>query len=287
MDAAFNIGVDALASIAALVLVALGLAIIFGMMGVINMAHGEFVMIGAVTAVFGASIGIPFALTIPIAAIIVGLFGALVERFLIRYLYGRGVESTLLATFGLSLILQQAAVLTIGNSHRGLATPLGNFKIGAYSIGWYQLALIAAALAVVAIVLVIFLGTTYGLNARATMQNRRMATSLGVRTQRVNTITFALGSATAGAAGAIIAPTVAVVPSMGVPLISTAFLTVIVGGPASVSGSAAAGGILGFVQASASYAWSPIIGTSALLVAAMLILRVRPNGISSRWKRTL
>lgn len=287
MDALVNGSVDALASISALILVALGLAIIFGMMGVINMAHGEFVMIGAVTAVFGVAAGLPFPVTILLAAVITGVFGAVVERVLIRYLYGRSVESTLLATFGLSLILQQVAVLTVGTSQRGLATPLGSFQVGSFAISYYQLVIIAAAAIVLLLVFGVFVLTRYGLAARATMQNRQMAANIGVRTQHVNTITFGIGSATAGIAGAIIAPTVAVVPTMGVPLISTAFITVVVGGPAAVSGTAAASGLLGIVQQSTAYLFTPVIGTTALLLAAMLVLRAFPNGISSRWGRAL
>lgn len=287
MDHQVDFAVNTLTSVSTLVLVALGLAIIFGMMGVINMAHGEFVMIGAFTAVTVVEHGVPLVLAIPISAAVTGLFGIVVERTVIRYLYGKRIEGTLLATFGLSLILQQAAVLTLGTSRRGISTPLGSFKVGQFAIGYYQLVLIAATVLMLALVLTIFLKTQYGLAARATMQNRQMAGSLGINTDRVNTVTFGLGSATAGAAGALIAPTVAVVPAMGVPLVSSAFMTVVVGGPASVSGTAAAGGLLGLVRETTTYIWTPVIGTMALLVAAIVILRIFPDGISSRWRRTL
>ena len=282
-----NISVTTLASISSLVLVALGLAIIFGMMGIINMAHGEFVMIGAMVTVVTVTAGVPLFFAALIAALVTGLFGVVVERFLIRHLYSRGIESTLLATFGLSLILQQLAVLIMGTSQRGLSTPLGNFRAGDYTIAYYQIVIIAAAVATLLVVLLIFMKTHYGLAARATMQNRSMAKNIGISSGKVNTITFGLGSATAGIAGAIIAPTVAVVPAMGVPLIASAFMTVVVGGPASVSGTAVAGGLLGMSREGATFLWTPVIGTMALLVAAMIILRIFPDGISSRWKRTL
>ncbi|MBT2234324.1 urea ABC transporter permease subunit UrtB [Nonomuraea sp. NEAU-A123] len=286
LDYLANAGTNILFDVATLVLVSLGLSIVFGMMGVINMAHGEFIMIGAFTVVLAVRQGVPLWAAMVAGPVVTGLVGVVTERLLIRRLYGKRIEGTLLATFGLGLILQQGATLLLGSSPEGIATPLGSFSLGRYSIGWYSLVIVAAALALVGLVLLLFLRTRYGLLARATMQNRAMAANLGIDTSRINMLTFGLGSALAGAAGALLAPVVAVVPTMGIPLISSAFITVVLGGPAVVTGTAASAGLLGLVRQVVTLLSTPLLGTAALLVAATVILRLLPGGISGRYRRT-
>lgn len=287
MDFAIITALSALVGVATLVLAALGLSITFGIMGVINMAHGEFIMIGAFSTVILATAGVPLVLAMACAGVIGAGIGLLVERLLISRLYGRQLESTLLATFGLSLVLQQAAVLLVGTTPRGIGTPFGSLSIGRYSIGWYSLLIVAVAVACVLATLLIFTRTTYGLLARATMQNREMAASLGVNVSWVNTSTFTLGSAFAAIAGAVLAPLLAVVPSMGVALISSAFVTVVLGGPAVLTGLAAAAGVLGVVREIVGASSTPVLATASLLVVTMLLLRILPRGISGSWGRTL
>ncbi|GAA2402492.1 urea ABC transporter permease subunit UrtB [Actinomadura vinacea] len=280
-----NLAVNILYDMAGLIMVSLGLSIIFGMMGVINMAHGEFIMLGAFTAVLAVQTGLPLWAGILAAPAFTGAAGIVTERLLIRRLYGRRIESTLLVTFGLSLILQQTMTLQAGSSPRGIATPLGSVHAGRYAIGWYSIVLIIAAPGLVGLVLLVFRRTRYGLLARATMQNRDMAGDLGVDTARVNALTFGLGAALAGVAGAFLAPVLAVVPTMGVPLISSAFISVVLAGPAVVTGMVAAAGLLGAVRQVVSLASTPLLGTAALLATATVILRLLPDGISGRFRK--
>jgi len=159
-------------SVAVLILVALGLAVLFGMMGIINLAHGEFLMFGAFATLGGVRFGLPLPLAMLAAVACVAAFGWLVERFLVRHLYGRLADS-MLATWGLSLIMAQSATLLFGASTQGIATPGGSLRIGDYSIAWYSLLLIAAALALMILLYLVFTRTRYGVMAGATAADGR------------------------------------------------------------------------------------------------------------------
>jgi branched-chain amino acid transport system permease protein len=286
LDTASNFLIGLLANVAVLLIVALGLAVIFGLMGVINFAHGEFMMLGAFVTLSGVDAGLPVGIAMLLAPVMVGAFGLVLERVLIRWLYGR-LEATMLATFGLSLILVQVAVLVWGNSAQGIATPLGSLRIGQYTVAQYQLVLIAAAAALVGIVYVVFTRTRFGLTARAVTERPEMASALGVSVSRVNMVTFAFGCALAGAAGALVAPVVGVVPTMGGAFVADAFMTVVVGGPGVVTGTTAAAGLLGGTERIVSGATSQFVGTASLLVVAIVVLRVMPTGLSGRWRTEL
>jgi len=256
------------------------------MMGVINFAHGEFLMLGAFLTLTGVKAGLSFWLAVPLATVAMGLFGLVVERVLIRHLYGR-LEATMLATFGLSLILVQVAVLIWGTSTQGIDTPLGSFRIGAYAFSVYRVSLIGFAGLLLAAVYWVFTRTRFGTMARAATQNREMARALGIDAGRVNMGTFAFGAALAGAGGALLAPITAVAPSMGTAFIARAFMTVVVGGPAALTGTAASSGLLGTVQRVVSDQTSAVLGTLSLLVVAIVLLRLMPTGLSGRWGRSL
>ena len=273
-------------SIAVLVIVSIGLAVVFGMMGIINLAHGEFLMLGAYTTLVSVRAGLSLWLAMVLAAAAVGAFGLLIERLLIRHLYGRLADS-MLATWGLSLIMAQAMVLIFGPSTQGIATPAGNIQIGSYSVSYYSLVLVGAALALLAIVFWVFTRTRYGVMARAATQVPEMAAAVGINSDLINAVTFAFGSALAGAAGALLAPLVGVMPTMGQAYIARAFMTVIVGGPGELSGTAAASVLLGGTENVVSYLSTPFFGQGALLVLAIVLLRVRPTGLSGRWQRQL
>lgn len=279
-----NVSLSFLSEIAVLVLISLGLAVLFGMMGIINFAHGEFLMFGAFGTLAGVRAGLPLALAMVVSSVAVGAFGWVVERLLIRHLYGR-LEDSMLATWGLSLIMSQGAVLVFGASTRGIATPGGSLDVGGYSIAWYSLVLVLAALALLAAVYLVFTRTRYGVMARAAVQRPQMAAALGIDAARVNALTFALGSALAGAAGALLAPVVGVMPSMGQAYIARAFMTVVVGGPGVISGTAAASLLLGGVENVVSYLSTPFFGQATLLLVAVLVVRLMPRGLSARWKR--
>jgi branched-subunit amino acid ABC-type transport system permease component len=285
-DQIANIAISVAESVALLVIVSTGLAVIFGMMRVINLAHGEFLMLGAFATLTCVRAGLNIWPAMLVAAIVVGLFGLVVERALIQHLYGR-LADTMLATWGLSLILVQAVVEIYGPATQGISTPLGSFSIGRYSFSAYTLVLIGAAGGLLVVVFWVFTRTRYGLIARAVTQKPQMAAALGINIKLVNMATFAFGSALAGAGGALLAPLAGVVPSMGQAYIARAFMTVVVGGPGVLTGTSAASGILGSLEYGVSYATTPFFGVGALLVAAILILRLMPTGLSGRFSRQL
>ncbi|MEI7556010.1 hypothetical protein [Candidatus Chlorohelix sp.] len=286
LDQLLNQLLTALTSISLLLLISIGLAVIFGMMGIINLAHGEFLMLGAFATLAGVRVGLNIWLAMLLAPLLVGLFGLLVERLLIQFLYGRLADS-MLATWGLSLIMVQAVVFIFGTTTQGIPTPLGNFSLGQYSVSWYSVVLILAALLLISVVFWVFKRTRYGLLARAAMQLPEMAMSLGINTRRLNALTFAFGSALAGAGGALLAPITGVVPGMGQAYIGRAFMNVIIAGPGVLTGTTAASGLLGTVEYTASYVSTPFIGQAALLIFAIVLIRFLPTGLSGRWGKQL
>jgi branched-chain amino acid transport system permease protein len=230
-----------------LILAAAGLAIIFGMMGIINMAHGEFITCGIYVTVICVQNGVPLPLAQAIGALSAGLVGILLERTIIRHLYHRPLDS-ILATWGISLMVTQGTLLALGSSWRGIGTPLGSFAVGSYTFSAYRLVLFGAAVGVLVGLYLIFVRTNYGVMARATMQNAEMARALGVRTPRMYAISFGLGAALAGLCGALYAPTVTLIPTMGITFIVESFVTVVVGGNNVLLGTAPAGVLLGVVR---------------------------------------
>ena len=183
-------------------LLSLGLAVIFGMMGVINLAHGEFIMCGAYVTAAAARAGLPLALAVACGAAVAGLVGMVLERLVIRHLYCRPLD-TIVATWGISLVATQGTLVVLGSSLPGVGTPLGGFSVGAYSYSVYRLVLMAAAAAVLGGLYVVFKATRFGTLARATIQVPHMAEALGVDTRLVYALTFGLGAALVIVAAAI------------------------------------------------------------------------------------
>ncbi|MEM7251805.1 MAG: branched-chain amino acid ABC transporter permease [Pseudomonadota bacterium] len=282
MDYTIVILIELLRAVAGLVLVAAGLAIIFGMMRVINIAHGEFIMLGGYTVVLTTKLGVNLWVAILVLApLAVGLFGILVERLIIRFLYGRLVDS-ILATWGLSLLIIGLVTTFFGNTVEGVSTPLGGLQIGEYSVAVYTLVLIAAACLFAIAIFCALKFTRYGLIARATMQSPNMAETLGVNSKIVYMATFGIGAAFAGLAGGLLAPISGVVPSMGVYFIGQAFITVVTGGSAIVAGTLSASGLLGSISQIVTFASGPVFGDAALLFVALILLRILPQGITGR-----
>lgn len=271
---------------ATLVIISLGLAVMFGMMGVINFAHGEFLMLGGFVTLTLARAGAPLPAAMVAGSLAVGVFGIIVERVLIRRFY-RQLESTMLVTFGLSLVMVQGAVFIWGTRTLGIPTPLGTFDVGGYSISAYRVVLIVAAIALLLITWFAFTRTRVGLMARAASADPTMAAALGINPQRVNMYTFGFGAALAGAGGALLAPVVAVTPNMGAVYIPQAFMTVVVGGQGVVTGTAASAGVLGMVMHLVSEAVGPVVGVTGLLLSAIVILRLLPTGITGKLGRDL
>jgi branched-chain amino acid transport system permease protein len=250
------------------------------------MAHGEFLMLGAFTAVQVVRWGQSFWLGLVAAPLVVGALGLLVERTLIRFLYGRRLEAVL-ATWGVSLIIVQSVQNFYGPLTEGVPPPLGSVRIGDLSLSLYSLVLVGFAAAMLAAVYWLFKYTRYGVMARAASQLPDIAATMGVRSERINMLTFGLGAAITGLGGAMIAPLVGVVPTMGAGFIAQAFMTVVIGGPLIVSGTIASSALLGFTNSLVSYFATAFLGQACLLIVAIMVLRLRPEGISSGWKGSL
>lgn len=268
--------------VATLVIVSLGLAVVFGMMRVINLAHGEFLMLGGYSTILSHGAGVPLFLSILVVPpLVVGAIGVVVERLLIRRLYGRMID-TMLATWGLSLALIGAVNMAFGNSVEGVSAPLGSLPLGRFRVAGYDLFLIAAAGVLCIALWLVLRFTRAGLIARGTMQNSAMAATLGVAPERVYAATFAAGAALSGLAGGLIAPLSGVLPTMGTAYIAKSFITVITGGAAMLTGTLSASILLGSVSTVATFLTTPVFGEVALLAVAIILLRLLPRGITGR-----
>ena len=285
-DYLLTILLSSLSSASILIIATLGLAIIFGLMGVINLAHGEFIMFGAYATLVMTRLGINYPVAVIFAAILTALFGAIVERVIIRHLYGR-LFDTLLATWGLSLVLYQSAVLLFGTVTPGIGMPISFIKIGTYSISTYMLFLILVAIVLVIATYWLLTKTGYGIMARAAIQDSETASAVGIESKKLNMFTFALGSGLAGFAGAILVPAIPATPNMGFALVIKAFLSVIAAGPVTLTGTALTGGSLGFLSSMTSSFSSSVIGEVLFFVLTILILRVFPLGITANWRMKL
>jgi urea transport system permease protein len=273
-----------------LLLAAIGLAITFGVMGVINMAHGEMVMIGAyVTFVVEQTIRSHFPglfdysliFAVPLAFIVAGGIGVLIERSIIRFLYGRPLE-TLLATWGLSLVLQQAVRTIFGPTNQEVANPTwmsGAFEIGQITITYNRLWILVFTLAVFAMLQAMLRFTSLGLEMRAVTQNRRMAASMGIATSRVDALTFGLGSGIAGIAGVALSQIDNVSPNLGQSYIIDSFMVVVFGGVGNLWGTLVGAFTLGIANKFLEPVAGAVLGKIAILVLIILFIQKRPRGL--------
>jgi urea transport system permease protein len=273
-----------------LLLAAIGLAITFGVMGVINMAHGEMVMIGAYTTFvvqetirtrYPGLFDVSLLIAVPLAFIVAGAIGVLIERSIIRFLYGRPLE-TLLATWGLSLVLQQAVRTVFGPTNREVGNPSwmsGAFEIGQITITYNRLWILCFTLAVFAILLAMLRYTSLGLEMRAVTQNRRMAASMGIRTSRVDALTFGLGSGIAGIAGVALSQIDNVSPNLGQSYIIDSFMVVVFGGVGNLWGTLVGAFTLGIANKFLEPVAGAVLGKIAILVLIILFIQKRPRGL--------
>ena len=273
-----------------LLLAAIGLAITFGVMGVINMAHGEMVMIGAyVTFVvqqlirsnFPGLFDYSLLIAVPAAFIVAGAIGILIERTIIRFLYGRPLE-TLLATWGLSLVLQQAVRTMFGPTNQEVANPSwmsGAFQLGQITITYNRMWILCFTLAVFAILLAMLRYTALGLEMRAVTQNRRMAASMGIATSRVDALTFGLGSGIAGIAGVALSQIDNVSPNLGQSYIIDSFMVVVFGGVGNLWGTLVGAFSLGIANKFLEPVAGAVLGKIAILVLIILFIQKRPRGL--------
>lgn len=285
MDVVLVVVIQVFYAVASLALISIGLAIIFGMMRVINFAHGEFLMMGGFACIMFTHAGVNLWISmLLLAPLVVGVIGIVVERVVIQHLYGRIIE-TVLATWGLSLFFIGVASVTVGYFRMGVTPPFGSIRIGRYSEGVYTFFVIGVAVAVVLGVYLFLRHTRWGLIARGTMQFPNMAAGLGVNPRRVYAATFFAGAALSGLAGAVLAPLAGVVPTSGVTYIAKAFITVISGGATVVAGTTAASVLLGGINQIVTFLSRPVIGEVALLLVAIILLRFLPQGITGRFFR--
>ena len=270
-----------------LVLSAIGLAITFGVMGVINMAHGELMMLGAYTVyvmqlIMPGHPGASTVIAVPAAFLISGGVGVLIERGVVRFLYGRPLE-TLLATFGVSLILQQVARDVFSANNRPVESPSwmsGLWQInGALSITYNRLVIVLFTLVVFGALLMVLKRTRLGLEVRAVAQNRAMARAMGIRSQWVDAMTFGLGSGIAGVAGVALSQLTNVGPNLGQSYIVDSFMVVVFGGVGNLWGTMIGGMSLGIINKLLEPYAGAVLGKIIVLVALILFIQRRPRGI--------
>jgi urea transport system permease protein len=282
-----------------LLLAAIGLAITFGVMGVINMAHGEMIMIGAYAAYvvqqfFRAylppgMIDAYLLVAVPVAFLFAGGLGVILERGLIRFLYGRPLE-TLLATWGVSLVMQQAVRSVFGSPNKEVSNPswmTGGFDpVGGFTVTWNRVYIIVFCFVVLGALAVILNRTRFGLYMRAVTQNRDMARAMGIRTARIDALTFGLGSGIAGMAGVALSQIGNVSPNLGQIYIVDSFLVVVFGGVGNLTGTLIGALSLGVVNKLLEPFAGAILGKIAVLVAIILFIQRRPRGLFALKGRT-
>jgi urea transport system permease protein len=266
-----------------LILVSMGLGIIFGQMNVLNLAHGEFFMLGAYAAVMVDSLGLNPVFGLIFAPIFVGAIGLVVEKLLIKPLYSRPMD-TLLITWGLSMILKQVIQLIFGAGHRN-TTALFTGAMNVFGVDYpiYRIFIIILTVALLAVVIFLFYKTSFGLKMRMVIQNRGQAMAMGINTASVDRWTFAMGCALAGVAGAVMTPLLYINPEMGSSYLTSSFIVVIIGGVSSLIGMIGGGAVYSVANTVIDFVIENTFLTSIIvLVLAIIVIRLKPNGIFSR-----
>ncbi|MFM9861344.1 branched-chain amino acid ABC transporter permease [Pseudoxanthobacter sp. M-2] len=270
---------DGLNYVLVIALVAMGLVVVFGLMNVINMAHGELFLLGAYTLSITEMLGGSFWLGIVLAPLILALVGLAIEELVVRHVYHRFLD-TILATWGLSIAIKQAVVLAFGPQSR-TASPPFDFAVEIFGAPYpaYRLFVMAVSVAVIAGTFLLFFRTRFGLTARAVIANRRMASCLGIDTRRLDRLTFAFGAALAGLAGAVMAPLMSVDPQMGLGFLVPAFLAILVGGTGHLAGVLAGSVLVGGTDTVIARLWSPVVAQIVVFTLAIIVIRLFPRGI--------
>ena len=280
MGSSLALLLDALNYTSVLLLVSIGLVIVFGMMQVINFAHGEFFLIGAYSLLVLQGLGTSFWLSLPLAFLIGGLFGLICDAVILRFIYDRPLD-TILATWGLSLAFRQAIVILFGPNSQQVTAPFnGPVELFGVSYSSYRLVVMVIAIIISAVVFLILYRTSYGLAARAAMVNRSMAQCLGINTRRLDQLTFSLGTALAGFSGAVMAPLMSVDPQMGLGFVLPAFLAILVGGVSSPVGAIWGSAVIGGSTIAASSWWTPVIAQIVVFSLSVAVIRFLPAGLS-------
>lgn len=265
-----------------LLLVALGLSIIYGTIGVINLAHGEFIMLGAYAAwALKTYAGLSLLPGLVLIFLGVGLFGWLVERILLRRLYRRSLD-TILATWGIGVVLQQVVRLTVGGDLRYVELPpsmASSVSIFGVEIAAYRIFIFVVAALLFLISWSIMNRTTFGLKLRAVVQDRNVASCFGINADRIYSLTFAYGAGLAGLAGAIVSPLKSVSPEMGTSYVVDAFMVVVLGGVQSLFGTVISAFALGEVTGVIAFLQNDTIAKATVLILIISVIRFRPQGL--------
>lgn len=279
------IALDSTSFFLVLLLVALGLVIIFGLMNVINMAHGEFFLIGAYAAVTVTRAGLPFWWALLVAPIVLAVVGWLVEQLIVRFVYHRFIDS-ILATWGLSLMLKQLIIVIFGPTSMNVPDPMATtVSVLGVSYPGYRLFVMGASVALTTLTFVTLYRTHVGLTIRGVIANRKMAASLGVNTRRLDVATFMAGAALAGFAGAAMAPLMSVDPQMGAGFLIPSFLSILVGGTSSFMGVVAGAALISGGSTSLAAWRDPVFAQIVVFTLAIVIIRLFPNGLLGRRSR--
>jgi len=267
---------------AILVISAVGLAVIFGVAGVINMAHGQFIMVGAYTAAVVGQLGGNTFLAIPAAFIVVALLGLVVERGVIQWIYDRPLE-TLLATWGIGIALEVVMKLIFGPELYYVGAPKildGGIKvIGRLPYPYYRIFLIVMAALMLAVTFFLIFRTNFGLKVRAVRRNRVISGCLGINTARVDMLIFMFGSGLAGIAGAVLAPIKSVSTTMGFTYAVNSYMVIVLGGVGNLLGIPTGGGLIGEAETLLAFKFNSVIGELLVFVFIVLAIRVFPRGI--------
>ena len=285
MDFFISQFISGLSMTSILLMIALGLAIIYGTTGVINMAHGEFVMIGAYTSwFFQTKLGMGLIASIIPIFIITALMGFLIERLIIRHLYNRLLD-TILATWGIGVILQQSIRLTVGSELKYLEIPpymAESMSLIGQQVSIYRVFIFLFAIAIFVLAWFIIYKTKFGMKLRAVTQNKDIASCFGVNSGAVYSATFAFGTGIAALAGAFVAPLKSISPDMGTNYIIDAFMVVVLGGVESLIGTAASSFIIGETSSFLASFSNDTLAKALVLVITILILRIKPEGLFTR-----
>jgi branched-subunit amino acid ABC-type transport system permease component len=262
--------------------VVLGLAVVMGMLNVLNIAHGEFIMMGCYAALVVQKAGLPYLVAVPVAAVLCGGVGLIVERLLIRPLRYDPFE-TLLATWGLGLVLREAAKLIFGNGFQSVEIPLpGAIDVFGAPYPTYRILLMAVSATILLVLFVWYIKAPTAARVRAMVGNPELAQAVGIPTEKLARDTFIAGTAWAGVAGVMVAPLVPVAPTMGLTFVINAFFALVVGGLGTIAGLITGSSVIGGMQSLISTAVDPTVAYLAVLLLSMLFLWRRPRGLFPR-----
>ncbi len=279
-DTALTLGLNAVSAILILALAALGLAIIFGLMDVVNLAHGAFFTLGAYTVwLFATRLGLGFWIGFVLAPVVVGVAGFVVERLVIQHLYERLLD-TILATWGIAIVIRELIKVAVGPDNKQVANPIpAGVEFAGITYPAYRLFLVAFAAAVLAAVFAFLQRTQFGVRLRAVIQNDEAASLLGLDRERMYYVGFSFGAAAAGIAGAAVTPIVSVNPNMGLTFLVQSFLAVILGGTGQLVGIVPGSTVIAGTSNLMTYSLSPVAAQTLVFVLAIVIVVIRPRGL--------